>query len=526
MLRGLVTPDKTTLIASTHRAYAVVEKEKPATASPDPLVVVDALEFAARRTIAFDMEKLAVQRGTMISAAMLGALAGSGALPFARSAYEEVVRRGARGANPSLAAFADAYDRARAGAREAPREARRSASTRCPTTPANPSSTACSAGSARNCRRACALAFAGLKRIVDFQDVAYGDEYLDRLARLAALDTADGGAAKGFAFTAEAAKRLAVAMAYDDVVRVADIKVRPSRFARLRAEAGAAPDQIVYATEYFHPRGEEVCGMLPAARQLHRSPSAPVPGGRPSGNRGRRVPVGRIGGFLQLYFVSAMKPTRRMSLRHKRETEHRESWLARAAEILPKNYDLAVEVLRAGDLSGLFRTHVRGLSKFDRVIAKAPGARRSRGRRPMDGAPHRGGAPGRAGRGAGRRGEDDRHALGQDPTGFGAKRSMRWGGSSIPGLPLRQPAKDPTFPPVAPVRRSMGETRDSLPSRSTGCDGDDGEGAVASIPAASDPRFQLKIVEKAITDPNTEGRAGPRGTSRREVRPPAFSWPR
>ncbi|HEY5206936.1 MAG TPA: indolepyruvate oxidoreductase subunit beta family protein, partial [Roseiarcus sp.] len=121
VLRGLVTPDKTTLIASTHRAYAVAEKEKPGDGVGDPFVVVDALDFAARRTIAFDMEKLAVERGTMISAAMLGALAGSGALPFERSAYEDIVRKGARGANASLAAFADAYDRSRAGERTAPK---------------------------------------------------------------------------------------------------------------------------------------------------------------------------------------------------------------------------------------------------------------------------------------------------------------------------------------------------------------------------------------------------------------------
>ena len=67
------------------------------------------------------MEKLAVEHGTVISAAMLGALAGSGELPFERSAYEAIVRKGARGANASLAAFADAYDRSRAGEREAPK---------------------------------------------------------------------------------------------------------------------------------------------------------------------------------------------------------------------------------------------------------------------------------------------------------------------------------------------------------------------------------------------------------------------
>ena len=40
------------------------------------------------------------------------------------------------------------------------------------------------------------LAFAGLKRVVDFQDVAYGDAYIDRLKKLAALDAANGGASK------------------------------------------------------------------------------------------------------------------------------------------------------------------------------------------------------------------------------------------------------------------------------------------------------------------------------------------
>jgi indolepyruvate ferredoxin oxidoreductase beta subunit len=375
VLRGLVTPERTTLIASTHRAYAVVEKEKPGDGVSDPFAVVDALDFAARRTIAFDMEKLALERGTVISAAMLGALAGSGALPFQRSAYEEVVRRGARGANASLAAFAGAYDRARAGEREQPKRSPTKRLDPLPDDVGQPELNRLlgrlSAELPESARR---LAFAGLKRIVDFQDVAYGDEYLDRLARLAALDQANGGAAKGFAFTAEAAKRLAVAFAYDDVIRVADIKVRPSRLARLRAEAGAAPDQIVYATEYLHPRGEEVCGMLPASLGAFIEARPPLFRGLDRlVNRGRRVPVGRIGGFLQLYFVSALKPTRRMSLRHKRETEHREGWLGRAAEILPKNYNLAVEVLRARRLvKGYSDTHARGLSKFDRVVAKAP----------------------------------------------------------------------------------------------------------------------------------------------------------
>jgi indolepyruvate ferredoxin oxidoreductase beta subunit len=374
VLRGLVTPDKTTLIASTHRTYAVVEKEKPGDGAGDPFAVVDALDFAARRTIAFDMDKLAVERGTVISAAMLGALAGSGVLPFERSAYEAVVSKGARGVNASLSAFADAFDRSYAGEREAPKTGPAKRLDDLPEDAGHPELNRLVARLRADLPESAGrLAFAGLKRIVDFQDVAYGDEYIDRLQRLAAIDAANGGAEKNFAFTAEAAKRLAVAMAYDDVIRVADIKLRPSRFARLRQEAGAAPDQVLYATEYLHPRGEEICGMLPAslgafieARPfLFRALDGLV-------NRGRRVSVGRIGGFLQLYCVAALRPTRRWSLRHKRESEHREAWLAQAVEILPMNYDLAVEILRSRRLvKGYSDTHARGLSKFDRVMAKA-----------------------------------------------------------------------------------------------------------------------------------------------------------
>src|SRR5271170_2320597 len=84
ILRGLVTPDRSTLIASTHRMFAVSEKEKPGDAIADPAVVMEATEVAAKRVIAFDMESVAIKNGSVISACMFGALAASGTLPFAR----------------------------------------------------------------------------------------------------------------------------------------------------------------------------------------------------------------------------------------------------------------------------------------------------------------------------------------------------------------------------------------------------------------------------------------------------------
>lgn len=118
VLRGLVTPERTVLIASTHRAFAIAEKQTPGDGVADGAVVVEAADFAARQVIAFDMERLAFENGSVISAALLGALAGSQALPFPRAAYEDIVRGGAKGANASLAAFGAAYDKTCAAPRD------------------------------------------------------------------------------------------------------------------------------------------------------------------------------------------------------------------------------------------------------------------------------------------------------------------------------------------------------------------------------------------------------------------------
>ena len=82
ILRGLVTPEKTTLIASDHRAFAIVEKMAPGEAIADSSVVAQAIGVVARQEIVFDMNALSAQHGSMISATMFGALAASAALPF------------------------------------------------------------------------------------------------------------------------------------------------------------------------------------------------------------------------------------------------------------------------------------------------------------------------------------------------------------------------------------------------------------------------------------------------------------
>jgi indolepyruvate ferredoxin oxidoreductase, beta subunit len=371
MLRGLVTPDRTTLIASSHRAYAVVEKEKPGGGIADSGAVVDAAGIAAKRVIAFDMEALATRHGSVVSACLFGGLAASGVLPFGRDAFEAVIRSGGRGIEPSLNAFAAAYDRA--GQTDSPPavavQAKRFAA--LPAAAGHPALDRILARIRAFPAVLHEMLYAGAKHLTDFQDPAYADEYLDRISRIFALDRDHGGADKGFALTAAAAKYIAVAMAYDDVIRVAELKTRSRRFARVRREVGATEEQIVYTTEYMHPRVEEVAGTLPKRLGLWLE-------AHPGTlnwlfRKGRRVRSGTISWFLALYVASAFKPLRRMMLRHAREREHLEQWLKLAEAQAARNYDLAVEILCARRLvKGYADTHARGRTKFDRVIAAVP----------------------------------------------------------------------------------------------------------------------------------------------------------
>jgi indolepyruvate ferredoxin oxidoreductase, beta subunit len=373
ILRGLVTPERSTLIASTHRLYSVAEKEKPGDATVDPNVIVDAAGVAAKRVIAFDMETLAIKNNSVISACLFGALAASATLPFKRDAFEAIISAGGRGVESSLKAFRAAHDQAAqppAPARPlAKRPPKRFAE--LPASTGRADLDALLARIREYPEALQAMLYAGVRRLTDFQDPAYAGEYLDRIAKLHELDRAHGGAAKGDAFTAAAAKYVAVAMVYDDVIRVADLKTRASRYERVLRENSVGDGQIVYTTEYMHPRLEETAGTMPAplGRFMEAHPALFGWAFR----KGRRVRSGTIHWFLMLYVLSAFKPIRRSTLRHQREMAHLEKWLAAATTRIAQNYDVAVEVLNARRLiKGYSDTHARGESKFDRVLGALP----------------------------------------------------------------------------------------------------------------------------------------------------------
>jgi indolepyruvate ferredoxin oxidoreductase beta subunit len=158
-------------------------------------------------------------------------------------------------------------------------------------------------------------------------------------------------------------------MSYEDTIRVADLKTRRSRFERFRGEVRAAPEQVVYVTEFMHPRFEELCDTLPAAlgRRLGRSERAARLLG-PLFGRGRHVNTAKLSGFLPLYLVARLRRFRRGTLRYRVEQDRIEAWLVRIAASTG-DYDLAVEIAECQRLiKGYGDTHARGLKSYEVIM--------------------------------------------------------------------------------------------------------------------------------------------------------------
>src|SRR6202035_2922926 len=91
--RGLVSPERTTLISSTHRTYAIAEKSAMGSGAADTEGLTELVRRQAKRVVLFDMEETAERNHSVISSVLLGALCGAGVLPFRKSNFEETIKK-------------------------------------------------------------------------------------------------------------------------------------------------------------------------------------------------------------------------------------------------------------------------------------------------------------------------------------------------------------------------------------------------------------------------------------------------
>ncbi len=350
--RGIVTPDRTTLITSDHRVFAIGEKEQLSDGRFDSDAVRNAISEAAKKLIIFDMDALAQKSGSVISSVLFGALAGSGSLPFEREKFEQTIKSSARAVDINLSAFALGFDRAKGRISDNEKLEQK------PDT----------AFSGFTCRveklpeEAQPIITYGLHRLVDYQDAEYAELYLQRLECF--KDASEE-------LITEIARYLALWMGYEDVIRVADLKTREERSKNIAAEIRAADRQIWYGHDYFHPRFEEFIDILPVG--LGRSMSGSKLLRKifsPLFAKGRIIRPQTIAGYILLRIVANLRFLRRHSYKYHCEEKRIIAWLDLVLKFKDENPEAALELAKCPRLiKGYGETHERSINRFSRIMA-------------------------------------------------------------------------------------------------------------------------------------------------------------
>ena len=369
---GMITPDRTTVIASTHRTFAIAEKSAMGDGRFEDERIRRAVRELSRRHILTDLGKIAERAGTVLSSVLLGAVAGSDALPIPRERLRAAIERAGIAVEANLRGFDS-------GCRLFPELTTEVPEAATAGLPARPEAGTVSARAPESlASRLEALpepvreiARLGVERTVDYQDARYGALYLDRIERLLARSGAKEVAPEDTHTVArEVARQLALWMCFEDIVRVADLKTRRSRIERVRSEVHAKPGQPVVITEFLKPGVDEWCSLLPAwlARPILRA--ADRGGWRRRLNVGLHVRTSSVTGFLLLWTLARLKRLRRGMHRFQEEQERIETWLQRVGEALASSTSLAGEAARCANLvKGYGETRERGVRNFELTMA-------------------------------------------------------------------------------------------------------------------------------------------------------------
>ena len=378
---GFVSPGLTTLIASTSRVYSTAEKIAMGDGRFDEEAIRTAAGTLAKSAHLLDLQALATQHGTFVSATLFGALAGSGALPWPVEISRGVLGTGSSaeaslgGMEAAMAAVgADRGGMGEGGADEndgGTGESEAESGVQPPDAllrglPGVESTEGLSGTEGLPASLAEVIGY-GRARVLDFQDERYAALYAERVGTL--LAGADLRDPQALHAVTEASRRLALWMAYEDVARVADLKTRHERFRRIRSESRMQPDQILHVTEYLKPRAEEVADVMPVGIGKRIMARAEAGKGLPLLGRGINVRSNGAPGYWMLRLVASLKRIRRRSLRYHREQQSIEEWLRAFTAALPASAAFAGALAELPRLrKGYSDTMQRGLAAWSRIM--------------------------------------------------------------------------------------------------------------------------------------------------------------
>jgi indolepyruvate ferredoxin oxidoreductase beta subunit len=355
---GFVTPDRTFVIASTSRFYAMDEKIAMGDGRFDQDKLAKAIKDHAHETLLVDMARLARESGSIISAVMAGTIAGSGRLPLTPEQFENAIRADGKSVDANLRGFRAGLEaaRARSAAVGSADKKSHAAATRQSleqqvtwTFPA----------------LAQPVATEGVRRLHAWQSVKYARLYMARLKPILEADHLAGAHGK---LLKEVARHLAVRMSYEDVVRVAEAKIQPSRMRRIaRDELGVAREPYS-VHDFLKPGIEELCQLLPP---LLARPILSIAARRGWLGRvyfGMEINSTTVTGYLRFLFLARLKRLRPYGHRYRQEQQAIDSWLDLIAKAAPLSTELATEIAECARLiKGYGDTHARGSANFSTI---------------------------------------------------------------------------------------------------------------------------------------------------------------
>ena len=358
---GFVTPERTHVIASLSRFYAMDEKIAMGDGRFDQDKLIKVIRDFSKDALLVDMDALAKQSGSIINAVMLGAIAGCNRLPIKPEQFEGGDPRRRQGGGQQSARIPG---RLRGGAREpCAHKAGRQKEPRYG-----------NAGHGRARSRAHISrgraddGLEGVRRLIHYQGVPYAWLYLSRLRPIVEADQTNGAQGK---LLKEVARHLAVRMSYEDVVRVAQAKIAPARMQRIARDEAACRRRPFSVHDFLKPGIEEMCQLLPPflAKPILRMAARKGWLGRVY--FGMEVNSTSVRGFLRFLMLAKLRRLRPYGYRYKQEQQQIENWLALIREAARRSPELALEVAECARLiKGYGDTHARGLAN-DRAIEGA-----------------------------------------------------------------------------------------------------------------------------------------------------------
>jgi indolepyruvate ferredoxin oxidoreductase, beta subunit len=364
---GMTSPDRTLVISSSSRALTTQERMQLADGRADSAELVKVVRSFSREHHVFDMGAAAKEAGTVVSAAMLGAIAGSGIFPFTRDDYENVVREGGgASAQASLNGFAKGFESVCHPGLDP------GSSDRVPFVDSTGLRVKPAMTSPEWPDPVREFASLGVQRMHEYQGAAYASLYEQRLRSvLAAEHEADPVGANGFAISREMARWLALWMAFDDIIRVADLKSRTERWDRVKREVKAKDEELLRVYDHFKPGAPEFAALLPSslARRVLAWDKARVAKGKAPWAMPLKVGTHSVAGMLALRMLASLKVLRPGGSRYANEQAMIGKWLASVIDCTRRDWQLGHEIALCGRLiKGYGATNERGKESLLHVL--------------------------------------------------------------------------------------------------------------------------------------------------------------